>query len=139
MPKSFPSSIRRRIPAIGAVVSAILLSGCSVDPASLALSGVSVVTFTQTGKTLTDHAMSLATDQDCSLKHSLTGTPWCQPVAHTPAPEIQAHGKLHCYRSLAATTCYRQQNPHDTASRRSPSTPLTEPAAPGSAPSLALK
>lgn len=94
------------------------LTACT-DPASLALGGASAVSFVQSGRTLTDHAMSFATDQDCSLRHSLAGKAWCQPVL-SAAPDSQGEqSNIHCYRSIAAVTCYRHENPHDTASQHS--------------------
>lgn len=114
---------RRHRNAIGLLKSALVaiaaatLSACA-DPASLALSGVSIVTFAQSGKTITDHAMSLATDQDCSLKHSLSGQPWCLPAQGDVASNPEPVADQYCYRSIAAVTCYRRPNRHDTASRR---------------------
>ena len=71
------------------------LTACA-DPASLALGGASAVSFVQSGKTLTDHAMSYATDQDCSLRHSLSGKAWCQPVL-SAAPDLQGEqANIHC-------------------------------------------
>jgi hypothetical protein len=95
--------------------------GCA-DPASLALSGASAISFAETGRTLTDHAMSAATDQDCSLLNSLSGEAWCQPVEKAQ-PHASWNGSVHCYRSIAEVTCYRQENPWDTASRRTPAPP----------------
>ena len=115
------SSIRliRATLAMGALAT---LSACA-DPASLALSGISAVTFAHSGKTVTDHVMSLATEQDCSLQHSLDGKAWCLPIrnaayADEGGPNANAAPVQYCYRSIAAVTCYRQQNPHDTVSRR---------------------
>lgn len=114
---------RRHAVAIGplksalAAIAAATLSACA-DPASLALGGVSIVTFAQTGKTVTDHAMSLATDQDCALKHSLNGQPWCLPAQGAVASNPEPVADQYCYQSIAAVTCYRRQNRHDTASRR---------------------
>lgn len=117
------SSFLRPTRSLTAVLLACTLSACT-DPASLALGGVSAVSFVQSGKTLTDHAMSLATDQDCSIRHSLSGKAWCLPVS-TPRPAYdQAEaGDLHCYRSIGTMTCYRHKNPHDTASRYTVSDP----------------
>jgi hypothetical protein len=116
---------------VAAFVASLGLAGCA-DPTSLALSGVSVISFTQTGKTVTDHAMSLATSQNCSLKHSLVGEPWCQPDA-APAPTTASTAEpLYCYRSIAAVTCYRHDNPHDTTTRRTsgPDQPSDAPPTP---------
>ena len=91
----------------------LALAGCA-DPASLALGGASVVTTLDSGKTVTDHAFSFATGDDCSFLHSIRGKAWCQPVlADPPPPPDQV-----CYRSIAQMTCYPVENPHETASRR---------------------
>jgi hypothetical protein len=56
------------------------LSGCivalppAIQLASLALDGVSYVT---TGKSMTDHAMSTVTAQDCAMTHLLKGEDIC--------------------------------------------------------------
>lgn len=106
----------RLVAALFAIVAILGLSACT-DPASLAMSGASVVTFVSTGKTLTDHAMSLATDQDCSLKRSLEGKSWCEPAENVAAADI-AGPELYCYRSIAEVTCYRRRNPNDTKTRQ---------------------
>ena len=89
------------------------LAGCA-DPASLALSGASVVTAVDSGKTVTDHAMSFATGENCSFLHSFKGKAWCIPeVGEEREPPNQV-----CYSSIARMTCYPVENPHETASRR---------------------
>jgi hypothetical protein len=116
MPK-LPLSIRGRLSALrplGALVALCALTACT-DPLSIALSGASVVSVVQTGKTISDHAMSAATGMDCSLRHSISGESWCQPeINDTPDPATD----LVCYRSIANVTCYNYDNPHETASRR---------------------
>ena len=89
------------------------LTACS-DPLSVAVSGASLVSVVQTGKTLSDHAMSAATGMDCSIRHTFAGTSWCQPTDAVGAPSVEHY----CYRSIAEVTCYRRDNPHETASRR---------------------
>jgi hypothetical protein len=108
--------IFRRLCSALVFVAAAAVAGC-VDPASLVLSGASVVTFAHSGKTVTDHAMSMATDQDCSLRHTLDGDPWCLPIS-TNTASVPPAADVYCYRSIAAVTCYRQLNPHDTRTRR---------------------
>ncbi len=81
----------------------------------MALGGASVVSVVQTGKTLSDHAMSAATGMDCSIRNTISGDSWCTPetsVAADPAAQLT------CYRSIAEVTCYTRDNPHETASRR---------------------
>ena len=91
-----------------------VLTACT-DPVSVALGGASVVSVVQTGKTISDHAMSAATGMDCSIGNTLSGVSWCQPPVND-APDPAAD--LVCYRSIAEVTCYTRDNPHETASRR---------------------
>lgn len=91
-----------------------VLTACT-DPLSMALGGASVVSVVQTGKTISDHAMSAATGMDCSIRNSISGDSWCRPELND-APDPSAD--LVCYRSIANVTCYNQDNPHETASRR---------------------
>lgn len=97
--------------------AAFSLSGCA-DPASLAFSGANAVSVANSGKTLADHAMSIATDQDCSLQNSLAGKAWCQPRRFAAIPSHTNQTVLHCYRSIAEITCYRHENPHETATQQ---------------------
>ena len=111
-----PYSPTRTLWTATVLATASLVAGC-VDPASLALGGASAVSLAQSGKTLTDHAMSMATDQDCSLMHSLEGEPWCVPASGID-PSAPPQPLVYCYRSIAEVNCYRQLNRHDTRTRR---------------------
>lgn len=99
---------------LGAVLALGALTACT-DPVSLAIGSASIVSVVQTGKTVSDHAMSAATGLDCSIRNTLSGNGWCQPSA-TDAPDPAA--QLACYRSIAEVTCYARDNPNETASRR---------------------
>ncbi len=116
MPKRLLKS-RLALPAIrplSLVLALGALTACT-DPVSVALSGASVVSVVQTGKTISDHAMSAATGMDCRIGHTLSGASWCQPSvsdAQDPGAELA------CYRSIAEVTCYTRDNPHETASQR---------------------
>jgi len=99
---------------LGAVLALGVLTACT-DPVSMALGGASVVSVVQTGKTVSDHAMSAATGMDCSIRNTLSGASWCLPAVNdTPDPAAE----LACYRSIAEVTCYTRDNPNETASRR---------------------
>ncbi|MDH3739508.1 MAG: hypothetical protein OER92_09955 [Alphaproteobacteria bacterium] len=100
--------------SLAAILALGALTGCT-DPLTVALSGASVVSVVQTGKTVSDHAMSAATGMDCSVRNSFSGESWCQPQLGS-APDPAAG--LVCYRSIAKVTCYTHDNPHETASRR---------------------
>ena len=98
-----------------AAAALLALTGC-VAPASVAFGGASVVTAADTGKTVSDHAMSFLTGQECTYRHTLKGIAWCQPLA-SAAPEPD--GRV-CYQSLGSITCYTAENPFETPSRRVP-------------------
>lgn len=53
-----------------------------------------------TGKTLTDHAVSMYTDKDCSTVRTEQGRTYCREDEPNPAPTV------HCYRTIADVTCY---------------------------------
>lgn len=94
--------------------AALLLAACA-DPASLALTGANAVTVVDSGKTVTDHIMSFATGDECTIRHSLRGQAWCQPKRYDHGT---ADGGETCYRSIADVTCYAAENPYETPSRR---------------------
>jgi starvation-inducible outer membrane lipoprotein len=61
-----------------------LLSGCVAAPVVLTGLGVaSVATNETTGKSLTDHAVSTATQQDCRIARTIRDQPICQDPALT--------------------------------------------------------
>ncbi|NNE86110.1 MAG: hypothetical protein HKN28_19270 [Alphaproteobacteria bacterium] len=99
-------------------VSAVLMLGAltaCTDPLSVALSGASVENVVHTINKKKNHAMSAATGMNCSIRNSISGDSWClPPINDTPNPAAD----LACYRSIANVTCYTQDNPHETASRR---------------------
>lgn len=116
MPKAlYPRKVKMAaFRPIFAVVALIGLTACT-DPLSVALSGASVISVVQTGKTISDHAMSAATGMDCSISNSINGVSWCTPeVNEAPDPALE----LACYRSIAEVTCFPRSNPHETVSRR---------------------
>jgi len=119
-PAGMPSSARKLslrsavLRPLGALAVVAALTACG-DPVSIALSGASVISVVETGKTISDHAMSVATGQDCSIQHTFAGMSWCQSQEEE-MPDPSAN--LVCYRSIAEVTCYPRYNPNETASRR---------------------
>ena len=103
-----------------AILSLLGLSACAAGgfatKATLALVSASGASLMHTDRTLSDHAISRYTKQDCALLHVEAGEAYCQddPRA-TPGPAA-----AHCYRSLAAVTCYVEANPEETISRQMP-------------------
>lgn len=102
-----------------AIFGLLGLSGCAASAfatkASLAFVSVSGASLMHTDRTLSDHAVSLYRKQDCALLHFEAGEAYCQDE-----PEAAPEPVTHCYRSLAAVTCYAEANPAETASRQMP-------------------
>lgn len=99
---------------LGAVLALGVLTACT-DPVSIAIGSASIVSVVQTGKTVSDHAMTAATGMDCSIRNTLSGASWCLPAVNdAPDPATE----LACYRSIAEVTCYTRDNPNETASQR---------------------
>jgi hypothetical protein len=70
------------------------LNGCALTMEIVAISGIS---YLATGKSLSDNAFSLATNQDCALHRMILGEPLCEKQAEalisqteTPNPETNA-------------------------------------------------
>ncbi len=102
----------RLMPAAALVVVAPLLAGCG--GLGLAVAGANVVSFSTSGKSLVDHAMSVATQQDCSIRHDHQGQSYCVPITEAALVD----DGLRCYRSLAEVTCYTGEHPYETPTRR---------------------
>lgn len=117
------------------LVSAILLtmlSACSLA-SQAALAGINLVSYVHTDKTLTDHAISLVTDENCSIRHSANNEPYCQPLpengdlatagdANPDAPptdwdpgQLANGAPIFCYRTLGGVSCYEEPDPSASA------------------------
>jgi len=108
--------MRSGVQTILAIAAPLALAACA-DPASLALGGASVVTMIDSGKTVSDHVMSFATGDECTVRHSLSGEAWCQPRRGENTGD---QSNLVCYQSIARTTCYEVANRFETETRRAP-------------------
>lgn len=72
-------------------------------------SGASVVSLMATKKTIMDHVVSFALDEDCSTIALERGEPYCtDPNAPSPPTPV-----YYCYRSLAEINCYETEDPYD--------------------------
>ncbi len=67
--------------------------------------GLDVVSLAASGKTLDDHFIGSATDQDCSTVRASEGGPYCVPL---PAPVAMVDVTAYCYKTLGRSTCYTQ-------------------------------
>lgn len=91
----------------------LALGGCA-SGLGVAFAGANAVSYATSGKLLADHAMSAATQQNCSIRHDIEGQGYCVPVA----AEGPSDAGLRCYRSIAEVTCYRGEDPNETSTRQ---------------------
>ena len=88
---------------------AALLGLAACDPATTAtIAGASLVSLTYTDKTLGDHAVSQAFDEDCSVLHTVNKKPFCQEIPAENQGQAMAglSASLYCYRTLGGVSCY---------------------------------
>jgi hypothetical protein len=99
-----------RTPLIAAL--AMLAGACGAP--ELAMVAASTTVLVATDKTLTDHAVSLATGKDCSIVGYERDRTYCRP--HPPTVEVTSE-PLYCYRTLADIECHANPAPYgDTRS-----------------------
>lgn len=92
------------------------LSACGASPALL-MTGASLASFIHTDKTLTDHAVSYATEKDCSVLNLSNGYDYCDPPEGREREQIAyMAANLYCYRTLGGVNCY--DRPDYTASNQ---------------------
>lgn len=94
-----------RPPLIAALT---LLAGACGAP-ELAVVAASTTVLVATDKTVADHAVSLATGEDCSIVGYERDRTYCRP--HPPAIEVTSE-PLYCYRTLADVECHASPNPY---------------------------
>ncbi|MEQ8586471.1 MAG: SPOR domain-containing protein [Thalassobaculaceae bacterium] len=68
----------KRIIAVAALPA--LLGGCLPLPVTIATTAISGVSYLTTGKTSTDHVLSAAVDQDCTLTRPIFGETVCRAI-----------------------------------------------------------
>jgi len=87
-----------------------LLSLAACTPAgTAALAGAGLVSLAYTDKTLTDHAVSGALEEDCSVLHFDNNEPYCQerrPDGQDRDEMAALAASLYCYRTLGGVSCY---------------------------------
>ena len=98
-----------------AALCSLLLAGCGVQrafyynptqhlyQAGAIFLGADVVSLASTDKTVDDHIIGLATDQDCSTLRASHGGPWCIP---NPPPVAKVSQTSYCYKTLASASCF---------------------------------
>ena len=102
---------RGRASARPALVSALLLllAGCALGP-SLALSGMDVVSYAGTDRSLAGNAASSIMGKDCAVVQLADGQSLCLNEEEQQA--LLAAQRRYCYRTLGAITCYAVRDPY---------------------------
>ncbi len=87
----------------------LLLAGCALAP-SLALSGMDVVSYAGTDRSLAGNAASAMSAEDCAVVQLADGQSQCLNKEEQEA--LLAAQRRYCYRSLGAITCYAVRDPY---------------------------
>jgi hypothetical protein len=93
-----PARLVTMLAALGLCVSG---AGCTAVS-----TGASVVSLMATKKTITDHVVSFATGEDCSIVAYERGDPYCVDPNVVPTTPV-----YHCYRTLGQIDCYETEDP----------------------------
>ena len=114
--------VKSKVMPLGVLLALSLGLGACSSGTGLVLATAGLVSFVHTDKTLTDHAVSMATEKNCSLLHSANNEPYCQDLEpEISAEELEAEALMaqtHCYRTLGAISCYRQPDTMASAQAR---------------------
>lgn len=92
--------MRRIRPPLLAVILALPLGGCWIDPLLGPLAITNAASLVLTGGTTVDHVASLVTGRNCSAVRIEQRLPWCAPPPGPPP--VTAF----CTRSLGAVDCW---------------------------------
>jgi hypothetical protein len=92
-------------------VAFALLGGCALveGPGSMATTGVSAALLINTGKTITDHVLSYAIDEDCSMVNYEKTRHYCR---EWPEVTVRPEPELYCYKTLAQIECHTRPEPY---------------------------
>lgn len=91
----------------------LLTAACGYDmttgqyPMTSGLLQAEVVSLVATGKTATDHIVSMGTGKDCSTIRAKDEGQYCV----SKNPPIQ-RPDVYCYRTLGQVSCYREPDPY---------------------------
>ena len=105
-------SLLKLIPAksMAIIGASLLLSACTLVTAGPTmmpgLAGIEGATVVGTGKTITDHVVSMTSGKNCSSLRRNTGRTYCEE------DEVSVPDEVYCYNTLGNVTCYSRPAPH---------------------------
>ena len=100
-------NLLRPIILVGATVLLLSCAGTTTAPTYLPqMMGIEGATVVGTGKTISDHIISLATGKNCSTVRKNTGKHYCEE------DEVTTPDEVFCYNTLGDVTCYASPAPH---------------------------
>ena len=94
-------------PLAGLLLSAAVLSGCTMTEAMMA--SASIATFVNTDKTMTDHVVSYIYDEDCSILYAQDGGDYCRDENYGK-DLTRVTQQTYCYRTIAGIDCYTEED-----------------------------
>lgn len=103
----------KRLSKLALAALPLLAAGCGYDiatgqyPVTSGILQAEVVSLVATGKSASDHIVSLSTGKDCSSIRAKDEGQYCV----SKNPPIQ-RPDVYCYRSLGQVSCYREPDPY---------------------------
>jgi hypothetical protein len=106
--------MRRTIfPLLGLILLPLALGGCGAAVGTVA-AGATVATYATTDRLPTDHLVSAASGEDCTVLHMADGEPYCQTLEDPEMRQLrEANNAPYCYRTLGEITCYDTPDPYN--------------------------
>ena len=111
-------NLLRPIIVVGTTIVLLSCAGTTAAPTYLPqMMGIEGATVVGTGKTISDHIVSLATGKNCSTARKNTGKHYCEEDA------VAVPDEVFCYNTLGDVSCYASPAPHGENQRHLGQTP----------------
>src|SRR5262249_55051923 len=106
---------------MAALAGALALGGCALPPAlSIASFAADGVSYALTGKSVSDHGISLAMQEDCTLLNLLRSNPICSPGPHPEFGPVTHHDGQRANTLMAAAQVREREQAEALAAREVP-------------------
>lgn len=97
-----------RLVNLGLVLAlGLILGGCQALPPVAIAGFVEGISLNQTGKTASDHVVSLISGEDCSVRRYTKSGKYCMTAAEVAQEQARLHAPYEgaCYRRLGGVVC----------------------------------
>ena len=104
----YPALPARLCLALGLLTLSLTAGGCSITPDLALAAVVEGVSLNQTGKTASDHVVSLISGEDCSIRRYTKTGNYCMTAAEIAQEEARLHKPYEgdCYQRRGGVACY---------------------------------